>query len=213
MYYVNIISSVVSFCLSYVLLTLALSFWGKQTLRLLRYKDTGHYGDLKLIVAGIGSMIFLSQAIILFMPDYFAFLSIFFIVGTAGSLVELLIFVGAKTRSEKQSVASILRESVRNHESFLIALITAAVLAFFYSAAWPSGELDLWMNNGGDFYSWITFADYLVGGLNPDIFPYDHKLVFNTMDAFGTSLFIDYVAAANNLSPVLAAPSCVLTIL
>ncbi|MDR1050294.1 MAG: hypothetical protein LBP95_04280, partial [Deltaproteobacteria bacterium] len=88
MYSVNIISSVVSFCLSYVLLTLALSFWGKQTLRLLRYKDTGHYGDLKLIVAGIGSMIFLSQAIILFMPDYFAFLSIFFIVGTAGSLVE-----------------------------------------------------------------------------------------------------------------------------
>jgi hypothetical protein len=211
MYFINILESVASFILYFVILTLSLSFWGKQTRRLLRFKEPAQYGDMRLIVAAMGAMFFLSQAAIIFLPDYFAFLIIYFIVGLAGSLIEILFYLRKKTEGALK--LSAVKDIFKTKESFFISIITAAVLAFFYSAVWPSGQLDLWMNNGLDFYTWIATADYLLGGLNNRIFDYSAILTYNSMDAVGSLLLIDFIAAAKNLSPLLGAPSCALTLL
>jgi hypothetical protein len=212
MFYINVIESTVSFTLNFIILTLSLSFWGRQTTRVLRFKEAAQYGDMKLIVAGAGAMFFLSQAAILFLPNYLVFFNVFFIVGVAGSLIEILLFFksnGVKTASK----LILVTKNIKAKESFFVSIILAVILSFFYSAVWPSGKLDLWMNGSGDFYYWITAADYYLGGLDGRTFDYSPYFTFISKDALGTSLLLAFIATAKNMSPLFAAPSCVLTLM
>jgi hypothetical protein len=73
--------------------------------------------------------------------------------------------------------------------------------------------MDLWMTYSVDYYDWIFYGEYLVGGISPDVLSLTPRFYRLIQDAFGTYLIIDLIAAANLKTPFLAAPAISATML
>ncbi|MDR1109676.1 MAG: hypothetical protein LBP92_03010, partial [Deltaproteobacteria bacterium] len=192
---------------------LALSFWGRLGLRLIGVKGRYQYGDLLPVVAGWGILIYLAHAVTPLVDTYRLFLTVFFLIGILGFILEIYIF-NIKPILKKTDTRIIILNSLKNQHALAASLALGAALSFFYSAIWPSGRMEPWMNNGADFYSWLFVSDYLMSGLSREAFEVLPKFEMTSRDAFGTYMILDLISVSRGGQELLAAaPACAVTFL
>jgi hypothetical protein len=80
-----------------------------------------------------------------------------------------------------------------------------------YSAIWPSGQMDGWINTSTDFYSWIFMAEYHLGLIDPTNPGLTLQFTHVEMDAFGTYVLIGLTALARGQLPYEATSAVVVT--
>jgi hypothetical protein len=164
------------------------------------------------VAAGWGAMVYLAHAVRPVLNGYMSFLTAFFLIGVLGFIIETWAF-HLRPAINKPKSGRIVLSALKNHQALLASLALGAALAFFYSAIWPSGRMEIWMNNGGDFYSWLFVSDYLMSGLSRESFEALPMLERYSYDAFGTYMILDLISVSRGQGLLAAAPSCAVTFL
>ncbi|MDR0550242.1 MAG: hypothetical protein LBI10_12675 [Deltaproteobacteria bacterium] len=155
---------------------------------------------------------FLALALFPFLDNYAIFFLSFYLVGVAGTLGRLYFAIKSYLTSSDHIT---LLAACLERDSLCAALILAFFLAFLHSIVWPNGQINLFLNYGLDYYSWIFAAEYLVGGLNPNSLDLTPRFldIIRSHETFGTFILIDYIAAAHLKTPLQAASTIGLTLL
>jgi hypothetical protein len=197
-----------------MVLTIALGFWGRQVLKLAKFKTGLGYGEPLTLAAALACFLFLTQAVYPFVGNYNLFFNLFFIVGCLGALCEIII-LGRKVIKQKREkdFKNTIISIITSNEPIIIMILFSILISGLYSAIWHSGELDIWMNNGADFYNWIFVSEYFKGNINIDVFNINHAFYYLSEDAIGTYLILGLLSTINVKSVLLNASYSVVSII
>jgi hypothetical protein len=206
-----IIISVLQFTFAFFIYASALSFWGKHILKIAKVSESSRPALLLRIVAALAVMVFGAQALFPFANNSFnSYLTFFFLIGAVGavldfSLASLLPWLKETDKRNK------FWAFVKKRDSLVAGLCLAVLMSFAYSVIWPSGQMDGWLFNSGDFHIWIFLTEYFLGGLdlaNLDVLP-----IFSGLaeDAFGTYMIMGLTSVAFGKPAYLAASYIVVT--
>jgi hypothetical protein len=208
---VNIFISILSFSTFFFIYASALNFWGKHILKIAKVTESARPALLFRIVASLSVMVFGSQALFPLVDNNFnLYLTLFFLIGVVGAVLDFSLtsflpwLKAGKKRIQFWSF-------VKNRDSLVASLCLSVLMSFIYSIIWPSGQMDGWLFNSGDFYIWIFFAEYFLGGLdlsNLDVLP-----IFSGLaeDAFGTYMIMGLTSVAFAKPTYLAVSPIVVT--
>jgi hypothetical protein len=191
---------------------MSLGFWGRLVLRVLKAKTRPGYGEPLTVAAGLALFLFMAQVLGPYLKHYGMLIKIYFFTGLFCAIVEAILYL-RKYKLNKLAETKTLKEILFNNDILIITMILSLIIALLYSAIWPSGKIEHWMNNGSDFYIWILSADYHLGNLDIQkltITPQFYKLVY---DSIGTHLIIALMAVVNVKNAFESAPYCVVTLL
>ncbi|MDR2367231.1 MAG: hypothetical protein LBF58_03845, partial [Deltaproteobacteria bacterium] len=162
------------------------------------------------ITAGIATLVCLAQPIYVYDINLTIYLWGYFFIGLLGLLLESF-FRQIKPWLKINQKWTAIKVGLANHDTWLASLILALIMALVYSAIWPSGRMEGWVNNGADFNSWIFLAQYKLGlidpinsGLTPDF----HLI---EMDSVGTHILIAFISVAQAQLPCDASQAVVVT--
>jgi hypothetical protein len=210
MYILNIFLSIATFIVFFILLQISISFWGRLILKLLKIKTPSI--DMLTISAGLVFIVAIAQYLFPYLDNYNLYLTSIYIVGLLCSAVELYFQFLLPLRSSQNKI-DILKNNFLSHKTFLKLIIYAIIISFFYSAVWPSGKMDIWMNNGADYYSWVFFSEYLLGNVNTSTFEIDPIFNIITNYTFGTYIIFDLIAIAWLKTPLMASSAFIVVLL
>jgi hypothetical protein len=211
-YYLSIAISTLSFTSVASTLTLVLGFWGRQVLRLTRLRENPRHGELQSVVAGAALAAFLANLALGFAKEYRLFLTIYYYAGLLGFVAELAWReLPGLLRAKNQ--AAELKKVIANHEHLLALVVLSVVLSAFYSAVWPSGELELWLFSSQDCYIWPLLADYWLGLVDPAVIPVTPRFLLLLFENFGTHMLFGLAAVADGQSATHALPVFLLVLL
>jgi hypothetical protein len=186
-YYANILSSILEAMSCILPFVLSTCFWGRFYLRPLKLKFSSGYGQPLTMVAGLTLMAYVAWLLHGTVENYSLFLTLYFYAGFVGFIAETLIF-GLRPLLRSANKAVTLKDFCCQNKIFMSFLVQATILAFFYSAVWPSGRMENWMAGSADYYYWPLFADYWLGQASPDVLPFSSDFVRGTIDSFGAHL-------------------------
>jgi hypothetical protein len=202
----TILNSIISFTILFILLNLALNFWGRLILKLIRVKSKE---DPTLsLVSGLTFMVYLGYAIFPFTNNLSLFFHTFYLFGIIGSFISL--FIAIRKSISNIKLVQLLSELIKR-DYYIVSIILSLFISFLYSVVWPSGQMDVWANYGEDYYSWIFIAESLVGGVSPHVLDLSAVMNFWVRDSFGTYLIMDFIALANLKTPLLGSPTICVT--
>ncbi|MDR0548856.1 MAG: hypothetical protein LBI10_05530 [Deltaproteobacteria bacterium] len=194
-YWLNILSQVGSFVSTFVFFTLALSFWGRQGLRLSVKGDEFRYGDPLTLAAGGAILAFSSWVLTLVLSNLRLYLLVFLYSGAFLAILEIVVFYLPIFLRQKDKFAAV-KKILQNHELWLAGVILAGVLSFFYAAIWPSGRFEVWLFGSVDYLNWALLTDYWLGA-DPKVLNFTYNSLIMTKDSFGAQvLFAAYALAA-----------------
>jgi hypothetical protein len=204
-YYLDIAISTLSFTSVALTLTLVLGFWGRLVLRLTRLRETPRHGELQSVVAGAALAAFLANLALGFAKEYRLFLTIYYYAGLLGFVAELAWRELPGLLRAKDQAAE-LKKIIANHDHLVALAILSVVLSAFYSAVWPSGELELWLFSNQDCYFWPLLADYWLGLVDPAVIPVTPRFLLLLFENFGTHMLFGLAAVADGQSATHSLP-------
>jgi hypothetical protein len=195
-----------------VVLTLALGCWGRWVLRICKVDSSRGYGEPLTLAAGLAWFLVLSQILNPYLDNYRSFLKIFYLLGLSLSFIEIIIHLKISIKNKKTKISD-LKTAIMKNEMFIVACVISIIVSILYASIWPSGTIELWMNNGADFYNWILYADYHLGIFNAQQFNVVPGFYLLSQDSIGTQLIIALLATINVESTFVSAPYSIITIL
>jgi hypothetical protein len=164
------------------------------------------------LMAGISLLLFITHALYVYDIGFIFFLWGYLIIGLLGLFSEFYlkkirpwVALGSKMATVKAGLSS--------RDTWMACAIVSLSMAMIYSAIWPSGRMEGWVNTGADFYYWIFMATKQLGLIDPDnsrifgIFP------FFEFDGLGTQVLLSFISMARAQLPYEAAPAIVVTLL
>ncbi|MDR0550241.1 MAG: hypothetical protein LBI10_12670 [Deltaproteobacteria bacterium] len=206
-----ILFSAGSFVGFFALINLALMFWGRQILRLIKVKPA-NYDNILTLAAGLCGLIFVAESIRTWTRDYNLFLFLFYILGLIGSFIDLYLN-NIRILFNKPDVLKNLLSSFFKNRYFTGSLLLALALSSVYSAIWPSGKMDVWFRYDSDYFIWIFHAEQILGGINPNVLEISPFFEYLALDCFGTTVTLAFIATAKFQSPLWASPAISVTLL
>jgi hypothetical protein len=204
-YHLTIVISTLSFTSVALTLTLVLGFWGRLVLRLTRLRENPRHGELQSVVAGAALAAFLANLALGFAKEYRLFLTIYYYAGLLGFVAELAWRELPGLLRAKDQAAE-LKKVIANHDHLVALVILSLVLSAFYSAVWPSGELELWLFSNQDCYFWPLLADYWLGLVDPAVIPVTPGFLLLLFENFGTHMLFGLAAVADGQSATHSLP-------
>jgi hypothetical protein len=202
----------INFTSFFLIFSLGLSFWGSHALRLLKI-DQGQKPTIMLkVTTGIALLLFFGQALYAYDLNLTYYLWGYFLIGVIGFLADFFVRHIRAWSNTGQKWAAI-KVGLATRDAWLASLVIALTMSMIYSAMWPSGHMEGWVNNGADFHHWIFMAEYKLGLIDPvnsqltPVFP-----IFE-LDGVGTQILIAFVSVAFAQFPHEASPAIVLTFL
>jgi hypothetical protein len=198
-----------TFTFFFLLLNLALRFWGQRLLKVVRVQVEPNNLTLPL-AAGLAFLVFLALSFSSFINNYNVFFLLFYLIGLIGAFYSIFFIIKNLIHNNNRKAALI---DLLKCDSFIVLILLSIVLSFIHSAVWPSGNLEIYFNYNYDYFSWIFATEYLVDGINPqtlDLNPFFYEII---TDAFGTYIIMGVIATANLKTPLLASPIISLTLL
>jgi hypothetical protein len=184
-YYYNIIESILIFISIFLILTLSLNFWGYFILKILKINYLFKIGHPTTLTAGLALICLIGWSTNVFIQNYYYLLSLFIYIGVLGYVFWVLIWLKLLLNSKNKYF--FIKQTAVKYKYFGFSLLTASIFSFFYSAIWPSGQMEFWMFSSSDYFNWALICDFWLGRVNPEIIQLTNQNIRQLYDSFGTS--------------------------
>ncbi|MDR1085470.1 MAG: hypothetical protein LBP22_11620 [Deltaproteobacteria bacterium] len=193
-----------------MLLTSALSFWGRLVLGLAKVKDKPEYGHPLSVVAGAAFLVFAGWLINGWILNYRGYLTSVYYGGIFGAGLEIFFLKLPEFWSQRNKPGEIKR-LLASCSCFSAGVILSLILAFFQAAVWESGRLDVWLFGSTDYFNWALVTDYWLGYVNPDSFhlSYNEQVMF--YDSIGTHIIFALYSLSSGETALKAISAFMLT--
>jgi hypothetical protein len=200
----------VNFTLYFFIYTLALVFWGRQIIKLVKINKNDNRQIMLEISAAMSVIIFVAYAVRFYFDNLTNYLILIFMIGLLGACLD---FFQNQVRPwlKGNCKFKIIKKGLLLRDTWLAAILLACVMSVVYSAMWPTGRMENWVNNGGDFYSWIFMTEYHLGLINPNNPGFNHLFTILEMDTFGTYVMNALTSLSRGQLPYEAAAAIVVT--
>jgi hypothetical protein len=210
-YWENIFFSIGTFVSLFVFYTLVICFWGRLVLWLARLEKKPCYGDPLTIVAGGVLFAFVGWNLQEFILNFRSYLVYYFYGGALLAVLELIILriPGFFRQPDKKSA---LAQLIQSHNILFGAIVMAVVLAFFHSAIWESGQMEVWLFGGADHLNWPFLADYWQGLYDPAAMNFSRLENACLRDSFGSQVLLALWAMASGQTALFAVSGFLITI-
>jgi hypothetical protein len=200
-------NSVVSFLGFFLAVTLSLSFYGRNFLKLIKVKEKTYEGEaLPLSVAFV--LITAAAYLLEGLLSLRLLLFWIFYLGVLGFITELslkAIRVFLKEKNKKEW----LKEGLLKRDSLIASLIIALLFSIFYLAIFSSPKLSPWLGGNLDYNVWFFITDITLGNVDKTVFEFQglslNKLFY---DCFGVYVTLGYLSAALGKSAFMSAAYC-----
>jgi hypothetical protein len=175
----NISMSILTYLGFYLSFVLALGFWGRLILKILKVKKNLGYGDILPIVVCFSLVLFLTRHLAFFTHDMRLLFIIIYDAGILGAIGEFGYFI-VKKRNGYADKRDIYKDFIKVHGRIVVGILLSIIFVFYFSIIWPTGTLEPWLTDNIDYYSWIFGAGYWMGygdpanfGMSTSIYGYD----------------------------------------
>jgi hypothetical protein len=196
----------------FIIFSASVSFWGRLLLSAIKPSERALYGQPFVFVTGLVAVVYSCCLLSGWTDNYSFLLNIIFSSGLIGFIIELLFLkipIIIKIRKNKQQIITLLLK----YKFFLGLIIHSIVLAFLYSAVWPSGNMETWLSNSSDFYYWPLMSDYLMGHVDRNVFSLGPDFFKGVYDSFGTHLIFGLFSFSSGYSALFSWPTLAVTFL
>ncbi|MDR1165970.1 MAG: hypothetical protein LBO66_08935 [Deltaproteobacteria bacterium] len=201
-----------AFWLFFWALSFSSTFWGRLLLRALKVPyEARDLGGVLPLVAFAGTLAGLGRYLKFFFPALDAFYFFLFVGGLAGFAAETLLRAKGDIAREKKPLAA-LAGFCRRERALLPSALLALPLSLYFCLIWPTGTFESWLSPNLDYYSWIFWADYWRGFVNPANYGVTNVARWS-LDGFGTQIFMGFWAAASREITLTAVTGILITLL
>jgi hypothetical protein len=202
-----------AFTLFFLAFSLSLDFWGRLVLRALKADGAAEPDTVFGCIAGAACAAVLCRWLSYFTRSFEVPFAVFVALGALGAAFG----IAEDSRARPGSSASprglaALRFVLLSREWALVSSLTAFALAFWFAGLWPSGGLEPWYTDSGDYYAWIFEAGYWMGYKDVDTYGILNQHRWN-FDAFGTYILFAMYSSARGAPAYLAAPGFAILLL
>ncbi|MDR1080097.1 MAG: hypothetical protein LBQ79_03855, partial [Deltaproteobacteria bacterium] len=184
--------------------SLSLDFWGRLVLRAVKAGDAAEPESMLGCAAGAAAAFVACRWLSFFTRSFETPLTAFVALGAIGALWRLASELRAsKADPARPSALESLRAAVAAREWAVVVSLLAFVLAFWFCSLWPSGEMEPWLTQSADYYSWTFFAGYWMGYGDAETYGIMnlHRWIF---DAFGTNILYAMYSSARGVPAYIA---------